>query len=184
MKKVFKSGKASSEQIIGIVMKKNYKNLLQNLGIFSVANLSTKILNFLILPLYTFYLTTEQYGTVDLVTTTIGLLFPILSLSIVDAVLRFGLEGNNDKEDIFAIGLKLVLMGTFVLAIGATVARLFVDDVVLLCSFVLIYFFQAINQLFGVIAKVINKTKEMAMISTVVSASILEIGRASCRERV
>lgn len=87
-------------------MKRDYKNLLKNVGVFTIANFTTKILNFLILPLYTYYLTTEQYGTIDLVMTTISLLFPVFSLSIVDAVLRFGIENGKNKNIFFHLVLK------------------------------------------------------------------------------
>ena len=45
------------------------KALFKNTGIIAIGQISTKIVNFLLLPLYTALLTTEEYGLVDLLTT-------------------------------------------------------------------------------------------------------------------
>lgn len=41
----------------------NYKKLVYNTAIFAVGNFGSKILIFLIVPLYTYVLTTAEYGT-------------------------------------------------------------------------------------------------------------------------
>lgn len=154
-------------------MKRDYKNLLKNVGVFTIANFTTKILNFLILPLYTYYLTTEQYGTIDLVMTTISLLFPVFSLSIVDAVLRFGIENGKNKNIFFSFGFKIICIGTLILGVLVSIAHLFISDSYLLIVFVVVFFFQGLNQLFGAFAKVLNRTKEMALITTLISGITL-----------
>ena len=47
-------------------MKRNYKYLLKNIGLLTLSNFGTKILLFLLLPLYTSILTVEEYGLYDL----------------------------------------------------------------------------------------------------------------------
>ena len=42
----------------------NYKKLVYNTAIFAVGNFGSKILTFLIVPLYTYVLTTAEYGTI------------------------------------------------------------------------------------------------------------------------
>lgn len=58
------------------------------------------------MPLYTSVLTTGQYGTYDLFNTTIGVLIPILTLNILDAILRFGMDKAYDKDAIVTLGTK------------------------------------------------------------------------------
>lgn len=41
------------------------KRLLKNTGIIAIGNLSTKLISFLLLPLYTAILSASEYGTVD-----------------------------------------------------------------------------------------------------------------------
>lgn len=83
-----------------------YKYLLKNIGIMTISNFSSKILSFLMVPLYTSVLTTSEYGTYDFYITTILLLTPLLSFNILDAVIRYCLDDDSDNEKIFTIGVK------------------------------------------------------------------------------
>lgn len=73
-------------------MKSKYKYLFKNVGLLTLSNFGGKILTFLLIPLYTKYLTTSEYGIYDLYVTTVSLLVPILSVCVLDAVLRFSLD--------------------------------------------------------------------------------------------
>ncbi|MGH2233205.1 lipopolysaccharide biosynthesis protein, partial [Enterococcus faecalis] len=53
-----------------------YKKLAGNSVVFAAGNLGSKMISFILVPLYTYYLTTTEYGIVDLVTTTTSLLLP------------------------------------------------------------------------------------------------------------
>ena len=154
-------------------MNKNIKGLISNLGIFTIANFTTKILNFLILPLYTSFLTTEEYGTIDLVSTLIQLLFPIFTLAISDAVMRFGISEKDEQFQIFHIGINQVLIGIIPMFL-VSFAYIFISKNYLLGFFLFfIYVVEGFNTLFSNFAKAIDKTKEMAIISTCISAVIL-----------
>ena len=80
------------------------KKLLKNSLIFVIGNLGSKLISFIMVPLYTYYLSTEQFGTVDLLMTTINLCLPIVSLSLFDAVFRMTMDRNNDKSVILTTG--------------------------------------------------------------------------------
>lgn len=83
-----------------------YRYLIKNLGIMTLSNFGSKILSFLMVPLYTRVLAPEEYGMYDFYITTILLLTPLLSMNILDAVIRFALDKNSEPEKIFTIGLK------------------------------------------------------------------------------
>lgn len=95
-------------------MEKNYKYLVKNIGLLSVSQLGTKIIGFFLIPLYTNVLTTEEYGTYDLYSTTISLLIPILTLNIMQSVMRFSLDQENDKKAVFSFGLNIFVKGLLV----------------------------------------------------------------------
>lgn len=78
----------------------SYSKLAKNSIIFAMGNLGTKLIALILVPFYTYFLTTNQYGTTDIITTTISLLLPIATLSIFDAVLRFAMDTNYDKSSI------------------------------------------------------------------------------------
>lgn len=53
----------------------------------TLASFGTKILSFLMVPLYTNILSTEAYGTYDIYQTTLFLIVPVLSLNIADGIM-------------------------------------------------------------------------------------------------
>ena len=84
------------------------KYLIKNTAIFALSNIGTKIINFFLVPLYTYVLTNEQYGTTDLIFTISSFLAPILILNINEAIMRFALDKNADDNKLLSIGLVTV----------------------------------------------------------------------------
>lgn len=100
-------------------------NVLKNIGILSIGQFSTKILVFLLIPLYTNVLTTDEYGAYDLVYTTISLMLPIVTLNISVSSQRFLLESNPDKKGVYRISLKYTLLGIVIALICLVVNHFF-----------------------------------------------------------
>lgn len=94
-----------------------YKYLLKNIGLMTISNFGSKILSFLLVPLYTNVLSTEEYGIYDFYAITVFLLTPILSLNIVEAVLRFSLDSKKDKTKIFTIGFYKCIVAVCICSI-------------------------------------------------------------------
>lgn len=98
-----------------------YKQLVGNSVIFALGNLGSKLMQFIMIPLYSYTLTTGQYGKVDLLTTIVGLLMPVFSLDIYDAVFRYSLDRDDNQRQTFTTGLgfTLAVSGvTLLLALG------------------------------------------------------------------
>ena len=96
-------------------MNKKSESLIKNIGLFTIGSFGSKILTFLLVPLYTAVLSTVEYGSVDLVTSTASLLTPIFLLSIFDATLRFGMDSEYKKEDVLSTSINVANKGSFVL---------------------------------------------------------------------
>ncbi len=92
-----------------------YKKLLSNTVLFAIGTFSSKALVFLLMPLYTAVLSTEEYGTVDLIIQAGNLLLPLVSVGIINAIVRFGLDSSVRKSDVFTVGLTTVFFGFLVL---------------------------------------------------------------------
>lgn len=56
------------------------KQLVKNTFILSLGTLGSKVFSFLLLPLYTTVLTTEDYGSVDVLQSVIQLVIPLITL--------------------------------------------------------------------------------------------------------
>ncbi|WP_424475225.1 oligosaccharide flippase family protein [Oceanobacillus kimchii] len=91
--------------------------LLKNSLIFAIGNLGSKIIIFLIVPLYTYYLSTEEYGTVDLITVLVNLMLPLVTLSIFDAVFRYVMDKKIEKGKILTNSFIIIILGYFVLVL-------------------------------------------------------------------
>ncbi|MCA0227923.1 polysaccharide biosynthesis C-terminal domain-containing protein [Patescibacteria group bacterium] len=90
------------------------KDLIKNTIIIAFGKLSTQFLTFLLLPLYTSYLTTSEFGTVDLAMTYIGLLAPLIMVALEMAAFRFLIDARDiEKEKIRVITNVLQMVGLF-----------------------------------------------------------------------
>ena len=67
-----------------------YKRLLGNTFIFAIGTFSSKILVILMLRFYTGMMTQDEMGVADLIIKTTSILYPVVSLSIGQAVIRYG----------------------------------------------------------------------------------------------
>ncbi len=74
------------------------KELVKNTFIIFLGKFCTQFLSFFLLPIYTGYLTSAQYGTVDLITTYITLFVPIISLQLEMAIFRELVDVRNNES--------------------------------------------------------------------------------------
>ncbi|XXD09013.1 lipopolysaccharide biosynthesis protein [Klebsiella sp. R445] len=79
-----------------------YSKLLNNSAIFALGSLGSKIIIILLVPLYTYYLSSQDYGVVDLISSTQALMMPFVTLTVEQALLRF-LIGTENKDQINSI---------------------------------------------------------------------------------
>lgn len=91
-----------------------YKRLITDTIVFALGNLGSKVILFFMVPLYTNFLSKEEYGTSDLVFTIAQLLVPFVSLVIFDAVLRFGLSKDVNKNDVLKSSFLVIGIGSIV----------------------------------------------------------------------
>ncbi|MCD7836911.1 MAG: oligosaccharide flippase family protein, partial [Lachnospiraceae bacterium] len=96
-------------------MKGKYKNLSGNIILFSISSFGHKLLAFLLIPLYTNFLSTEQYGTIDLIGTTVNLLVPLFTLNISEAVMRFTID-DKENDGYLTVGARTIIVGSCILA--------------------------------------------------------------------
>ena len=64
------------------------KTLLSDVAAFVLSGASIKLLSFFMVPLYTYFLSTEEYAVADLVTLSIQLAIPLLAMRFSGLDLR------------------------------------------------------------------------------------------------
>lgn len=80
--------------------KSKTKNLIKGTGIYAIGTFGTKILSFLIVPIYTYYIATEDMGLYDILMSTVNLLTPIITMQISDAAYRWILR-DADRQNLY-----------------------------------------------------------------------------------
>lgn len=93
------------------------KRLLSNTVILGTGTFASKVLVFLLMPLYTSILSASEYGVADILTQTANLIIPLAAVGICDSMLRFALD-TEDGEDTEA-RKKIFSTGIFVLVCGS-----------------------------------------------------------------
>lgn len=104
--------------------------LLKNTLIYTAGNLGAKLLSFLMVPLYTFYLTKADLGTYDLLLTSASLLVPFISIQMSEAAYRWLLDIKADngtqKQAAVTNSLAVFLVNNLVFIALFAVAQLYI----------------------------------------------------------
>ena len=149
--------------------------LLKNSGLFAISTFGSKILSFLMVPVYSYVLSTAEFGTADIYMTVLNLLVPIVSLSIFDAIFRYAI--NNTKEnslEYFETGITFSFIASAVFIIlGVIFTFVFkqniVNNVVLIATVIFQVFLSALQQF----AKAVNKVSAFSISAILYTLSYL-----------
>lgn len=87
--------------------------LIKNTAIIAIGSLSTKIVSFFLLPLYTSILSTSEYGIVDYIITISVFCVPFVSLLLDESMFRFLIDckTQQDKARVISQSMLLILFG-------------------------------------------------------------------------
>lgn len=152
-----------------------YKNLANDTVVFAIGNMLTKAIQFFLLPMYTVFLSTEQYGIGELVNNLSELLYPICCLGVYEGVFRYAIEKGEDERSVFSTGVTVALAFIpFVIVLGVVghVVAGF-DYAWLLVALCLVMSIKAICLQF---AKGINKTRLYAASGVVGAFALFVFG--------
>ncbi len=157
-------------------MAKGYGYFAKNVGLLTISNFGSRLLSFILVPLYTNVLTTQQYGTYDILYTTVSLLVPILTININEGVLRFCLDRDAEDSDVLSVAMRAFLPGTLLLALllAANHALMLIpmlDEFALF--FMLLYIASALNGILVMYARGADLIADVAVSGIACSAVML-----------
>lgn len=104
--------------------------LLRNTLIYTVGNIGSKALSFLLLPVYSYFLSKKELGEYDLITVTVTLLVPLISLQLSQANYRWLInkeEDNYSNNQIFITTLTSLIILNFLSCGVIFIASTFTD---------------------------------------------------------
>ena len=102
-----------------------YSELRKNTIIIAVATIGSKAISFILSPLYSYFINVSEYGVMDLVTTTISLLIPIISLDIFQATFRFSCDRESDRDEVLSTSLAVALLSLLLPILSGLFSLLF-----------------------------------------------------------
>lgn len=80
-----------------------YKKLVSNTLLFALGSFSSKFLIIVLVKVYSTYLTRAELGINDVLQQIANWMIPIVTLTISESVVRFGLDKAYDKKQVFTI---------------------------------------------------------------------------------
>ncbi len=106
-------------------MSNGYPSVFKNTLIYLLGNLGSKFISFLMLPLYTHYLSTGEFGYFDIISVVITLIVPVISFQVSDGVYRYLLDEKSrlNQSKVIPNTLKI------------TLTNLLIFNAIFLCSF-------------------------------------------------
>lgn len=149
-----------------ISMESKYQYLAKNTVIFAISSFSSRILVFLLVPLYTSVLSTSDYGIADIIVTSTTLLSYVFTLDIADSVLRFAIERKDEQKRILSYGIRVLLFGSVLLAGGIIVfyySKYGSWNRYYYLFLFLNFFALSLNQIINNYLRAIDKIKEVAI---------------------
>lgn len=157
-----------------------YKSLLTNIGLFGISSIAVKAITFFLVPLYTYYLTVDEFGITDMFTLVITRFGPLLIVESQRALLRFGYDDSENKKDYTTVVFWLTVAGSLLAAVLLPLLDLPIFGG--LGEYKLIFWFSIslslFQQFFDKIARILNQVilitwaSIMSALSTMLSAVI------------
>lgn len=152
--------------------------LIKNTGILAIGSFSSKILVLLLVPLYTAVLTTEEYGSYDIIYSTVSLLAPVLTLNIADAMMRFPMDEGADVPRIARIGLAVTLASGIVVLAAQLVPNAPWQSLAGIGWLVPLYVSMALYQSLSLLARGLERMKDIAIAGVASSAVLVALNIA------
>lgn len=149
------------------------RELVVNTIVFGIGTVGSKIIMFILLPIYTGYMTTSELGVAELVVNYMNLLYPIASANIVVALLRYSMESQQDKKKILQNAMLVVCVGVFLTNVVVSLihTQSAVKDWRLYLSLML--FVYSVQQMLSMFAKALDKTKICAIGNVIYTVALL-----------
>jgi O-antigen/teichoic acid export membrane protein len=118
------------------------KNILKHGSIYSVGSILSKMVGFFMIPLYTSYLTTDDYGVLELLTLVSAVLSNVLALRIGSALMRyyFKYQTIEDRNRLVSSSLNFLALMAICVAVILPLNRSFFSRLVFSSSAYEMYF--------------------------------------------
>lgn len=108
-----------------IIQQDRSTRFLKAIGLYAIGNLGSRILTFLMVPLYTYFVSSSDYGLYDLYLTLIISVIPLMILQLRDGAFRFMIDNKdvNQRKLVVTFAYKVVITTSLmVVALGVVLS--------------------------------------------------------------
>jgi O-antigen/teichoic acid export membrane protein len=163
-------------------MSSSSRQMLKNSGIYGLGSIANKIIGFVLLPIYTRYLTLADYGVLSLVTISVSIVTMIANSGMASAMFREVIYSEQDESTVasttlyYLMGSSILLFGTGII-FSAELATVILGDL----SYKLLLQTVLMTGIFGTFNVVFNahlRITGQAILYSIVSISSFVLGAA------
>lgn len=156
-------------------MKDRYKQLLGNIGLFALNVFATKVVAFLLVPLYTYFLNAEDFGIQDMALLVVSILSPVATLCVADGVLRFMIDDSKRAHGYAVAGLLVTSIGCIAVLLCLPFTDLSIFGGLGRYKWLFLIYYASISfqNLLSMVARAVNRLKAIlhaSIVSSLVTA--------------
>lgn len=102
---------------------------LNDIFIYAIGNLGSKLITFLLVPLYTYFISPDDFGYYDVVLTLTFLAMGFITFQLRDGTFRFLLDNEDEhtRKSVVSFSYKLLSQSSLVVLIAGIVLSFFCD---------------------------------------------------------
>lgn len=126
-------------------MKEREMKILKNSLVFTIGNLGSKVLSYIMVLVYTHYISLSELGYYDIVLTSISFLQPFVMLAFDEGIYRWLIDANKTEQKsiisscIKAIGFTTLIASIFFLLVNQFICIKYGIEIIILFSSGIIY---------------------------------------------
>lgn len=152
----------------------DYKAILKHSSNYLIANIATKALLFISIPIYTRLLSVEEYGIVNVFMSTISVAAVLLTMNSEVAISRYYFDTKEINEFKRFVGtsinlatLIMMVTSSFFLIFIKSISEMLSFSVILTISILPVALYSIINSVFEQIYNPLLQSKKIAIVSSV-----------------
>lgn len=154
-------------------------SFLKSTVLYFVGVFGSKVVLFILLPLYSFYLSKEELGEFDLILVSVTLFTPLVTIQLADSVYRHLLDTTNisTQKIIISTALKVILIGLVIFTILLKLLNFFFEYNGYL-AFILVLFSSCFYVFFQQVIRGLGHNKWyaiMGLVNTILTISLSAI---------
>lgn len=132
----------------------NANRFIKSSAVYFVGNVLTKVISFVLLPMFTIYISTEDMGYYDLSVSYLNILVPVIGMEVWSAFLRymFDFENKEDKYRVIFNGMVIFSGSTVVYCLLFAVLGIVTD---VRCLFLIFFYgwFTILQNIYSFVAR-------------------------------